>query len=58
MKLFQYVGANAHGISRAALLLLDYSFQRQGLAPPWWMRLRILLTAIVLACLSVPILLH
>jgi hypothetical protein len=44
-------------IGFAALLLLDYSFQRQGLAPAWWMRLRLLLTAIVLACLAVPIVL-
>jgi hypothetical protein len=33
------------------LLALDWSFWRQGLAPEWWMRLRILLTAIVIACL-------
>lgn len=33
------------------LLILDWSFWRQGLAPEWWMRLRLLLTAIVLACL-------
>lgn len=35
------------------LLVLDWSFWRQGLAPEWWMRLRILLTAIVVACLAV-----
>lgn len=29
------------------LLGLDWLFWRQGLAPEWWMRLRILLTAIV-----------
>ena len=40
----------------AGLLLLDASFARQGLAPGWWMRLRLLLTGIVLACLAVPIL--
>ena len=40
----------------AGLLLLDASFARQGLAPAWWMRLRVLLTGIVLACLAVPIL--
>ncbi len=40
----------------AGLLALDWSFQRQGLAPVWWMRLRVLLTTIVLACLAVPIL--
>lgn len=35
------------------LLGLDYLFARQGLAPPWWMRLRILLTVVVVACLLV-----
>ena len=34
-----------------ALLGLDVTFVRQGLAPEWWMRLRILLTTIVVACL-------
>lgn len=36
------------------LLLLDYSFQAQGLAPAWWMRLRLMLTVIVLAAIAVP----
>ncbi|MDD9922759.1 MAG: DUF3429 domain-containing protein [Boseongicola sp.] len=35
------------------LLLLDWSFWRQGLAPEWWMRLRIILTAVVVFCLGV-----
>lgn len=39
----------------AALLALDWSFARQGLAPAWWMRLRVLLTGIVLACLLLPL---
>jgi uncharacterized membrane protein YoaK (UPF0700 family) len=34
-----------------ALLLLDRHAQRTGLAPPWWMRLRLLLTAMVVPCL-------
>lgn len=34
------------------VLILDWSFWRQGLAPEWWMRLRILLTLVVVACLS------
>ena len=34
------------------LLLLDWSFWRQGLAPEWWMRLRLLLTTIVVLCLA------
>ena len=33
------------------ILGLDWMFQAQGLAPPWWMALRILLTAIVVLCL-------
>lgn len=33
------------------LLLLDWQFWRQGLAPAWWMHLRVLLTAIVVICL-------
>ena len=38
------------------LLLLDWQFWRQGLAPAWWMQLRILLTAIVVLCLLTGIL--
>lgn len=37
----------------AGLLSLDWTFWRLGLAPAWWMRLRVMLTAAVLACLSV-----
>ena len=33
------------------LLGLDWLFWRQGLAPAWWMRLRILLTAVVILTL-------
>ncbi|HCC97283.1 hypothetical protein pfor_13c1706 [Rhodobacteraceae bacterium SB2] len=36
----------------AGLLLLDWFFWAQSLAPPWWMRLRVLLTALVLGCLG------
>lgn len=42
----------------AGLLLLDFSFAHQGMAPPWWMRLRLMLTAVVLACLAVPFVLE
>lgn len=35
------------------LLALDFTFFRWGLTPEWWMRLRLLLTAVVVACLSV-----
>ncbi|CTQ31961.1 DUF3429 domain-containing protein [Jannaschia rubra] len=33
------------------LLGLDWLFWRQGLAPAWWMKLRLILTAGVVACL-------
>lgn len=36
-----------------ALLVLDRHAQGSGLAPPWWMRLRLLLTALVVPCLLV-----
>ena len=35
------------------LLALDFAFSTWGLTPSWWMRLRILLTSIVVACLAV-----
>lgn len=34
------------------LLMLDWTYQRQGLAPDWWMRLRVPLTVIVILCLG------
>ncbi|SEF73120.1 Protein of unknown function [Thalassococcus halodurans] len=34
-----------------ALLGLDFTFWRWGLAPAWWMQLRVLLTTLVVACL-------
>lgn len=34
------------------LIALDWTFWRQGLAPDWWMRLRLILTAGVVACLG------
>lgn len=34
-----------------ALLAIDRHFWKLGLAPPWWMHLRVLLTAVVLLCL-------
>ena len=34
------------------LLGLDWLFWRQGLAPAWWMTLRVGLTAVVVACLG------
>lgn len=37
----------------AALLPIDNFFHAQKLAPEWWMRLRIPLTGVVLACLAI-----
>ena len=37
------------------LLLLDATFSAQGLTPRWWMRLRLPLTAVAVACLAVPL---
>ena len=38
------------------LLGLDWLFWKQGLAPGWWLHLRLPLTVIVVACLAVPLL--
>ena len=38
-----------------ALLPIDWTAARAGLAPDWWMRLRLLLTTVVSACLIVGI---
>ncbi|WP_138470517.1 DUF3429 domain-containing protein [Poseidonocella sp. HB161398] len=55
---FLFVGG---GAERAAVVLiagfvlqlgLDMLFDRQGLTPPWWMRLRNLLTLPAVACLT------
>lgn len=35
----------------AALLPLDWAFAVRGLAPRWWMRLRLMLSAVVIAAL-------
>jgi Protein of unknown function (DUF3429) len=35
------------------LLLLDFIFWERTLAPPWWLRLRVGLTSVVIACLMV-----
>jgi hypothetical protein len=37
------------------LLILDAAFAAWGLAPPWWLRLRVMLTLVVLACLAIPL---
>ena len=39
-----------------ALLAIDASAQKQGLAPPWWMSLRLLLTSVVVVCLGIGVL--
>ena len=37
------------------VLMLDFAFSRWGLTPLWWMALRTLLTAIVVACLTLTV---
>ncbi|MCX7287455.1 MAG: DUF3429 domain-containing protein [Rhodobacterales bacterium] len=37
------------------LLLLDAVYSAWGLAPRWWLRLRVMLTVVVLACLAIPL---
>lgn len=39
-------------IGFAGLLALDFTFWQNGFAPRWWMRLRVLLTLLVVACLA------
>ncbi|WP_422049129.1 DUF3429 domain-containing protein [Shimia sp.] len=39
----------------AGLLFLDYAFFKWGLTPPWWMRLRLILTAVVVSCLAISV---
>ena len=57
---FLFVGGGPESAARwlvagfVGLLGLDYMFWRQGLAPDWWMNLRLLLTAGVLVCLVLP----
>ncbi len=44
-------------IGFAVLVGIDALFSSWGLTPQWWMRLRILLTAIVVACLALGVIL-
>ncbi|EYD73020.1 DUF3429 domain-containing protein [Limimaricola hongkongensis] len=37
------------------LLALDAGFAKRGLAPGWWLRLRLLLTGLVVVCLALPL---
>ncbi len=41
------------GIGFIALIALDWVFAQRAMAPLWWMKLRLLLTAIVVICLSI-----
>ena len=55
---FTTVGPTSQGISALVfgylgLLALDWQFWRLGLAPAWWMQLRLILSAGVLACLAI-----
>lgn len=45
-------------IGFVALLPIDWTAARAGLAPPWWMRLRLILTAVVSVCLIIGIGVH
>ncbi|TNC70333.1 DUF3429 domain-containing protein [Rubellimicrobium roseum] len=49
--LFLGFSALALALGFVALLALDLHAQRAGLAPAWWLRLRLLLTALVVPCL-------
>jgi hypothetical protein len=40
-------------IAFVALLAIDASAAKQGLAPPWWMTLRLMLTSVVVICLGI-----
>ena len=50
-------GPTSAGISLMAgfvgLLGLDWLFWHHGVTPPWWMALRVMLTAVVLICLAI-----
>ena len=35
------------------VLVLDWHFTKAGLAPDWWMSLRVLLTSVAIACLAI-----
>ena len=37
------------------LLFLDAMYSAWGLAPRWWLRLRVMLTVVVLGCLALPL---
>lgn len=37
----------------AGILALDWLFWRDGVAPNWWMRLRLIVTAVVVLCLVI-----
>lgn len=43
----------ALGAGFIGLMMLDWMFWKQGLAPDWWMALRTLLTSVVVVCLAV-----
>ncbi len=40
----------------AGILLVDRAMTQAGLAPPWWMALRLLLSAVVIPCLMISVL--
>ncbi len=40
-------------IGFAGVLILDFAFARWGLAPKWWMTLRVPVTGVVISCLAI-----
>ena len=54
-------GPTGSGISLmvgfVGILGLDWLFWHHGAAPPWWMSLRVMLTAVVVTCLAIGVLL-
>lgn len=40
-------------IGYTGLLILDFAYYRWGLAPNWWMHLRVPLTVVVVVCLGI-----
>ena len=50
------VGASTNlAFGFAGLLMLDYTFFKWQLTPPWWMQLRVLLTLVVELCLLITV---
>lgn len=61
---FLFVGGGPELLARGlvagflGLLGLDYVFWHYRLAPQWWMQLRLILTAVVVTCLVLPMVIN